>query len=372
MASLLETTEARRKIWQDTKQKLPSYKHEVAWVDLDIEFKKSKKEYTAMVSVMDVDVFSLYQQLAKKTKTLLVSNLCYTNKGGGYKQGTPTDESELYLRTNYSKAMKLVNTQEYPVNAGKGLYVPNITALKNSKYKWLPDDSKFKLDSLAITLINNPSIVNSGQNGLNEYYENSRDKQQMLNYINTVVKFAVKHQYQSIILVNLGVRSNKHPVDDIIDIYRQVFKSSGISNVFIIMPKGDHHKGSDTKEARRIYNKYCRELDNTNKFETREDCQEPEEEDIEVSSDMIKKERRRLKKRSQNMKYVPTTEDDENFDEQVTKQTKPRNPVKPAEPSESSESEESSDESGDSNESEESGESSDESGDSSESGESDD
>jgi hypothetical protein len=230
----------------DNKSKMPSYTDNVVVYEPDDYGSGTNHTITYSVSINDPLYY--YFLLSKKTKTLYVHSLCYTNRGGGAETGQKTSEAELCRRTNYWKALRNV---KYPVKVGTIVYSTNVKCVRNNTYTI---DEEYNVDIMGIVLPNSPDIVYDNNR---EVYERERDRNNTIKVFNSLYYIAYSKGYTNIVFDNVGIGRDSHPIDEFITILKTLTYKLKVSFHSIME--------SDTTYGRRRWNKICKDLDNSGK-----------------------------------------------------------------------------------------------------------
>ncbi len=271
--NVLLDIEVRRKCWEDTVKRAPHYNGKISIHKSDShKHKSAEKTDNAKCHVTDMDALNLCKQLiAKSRTTLLINHSCYTNKGGGVDTGNNTIEAEICRRSNYRKALKRVENENYPLKPGTLIYTKDVTVFKDADYRTL--DETFNLDILSITLPNRPSTIIQDNK---ELYEMDMHYDVTLKTIQKALHIAYKCNYNVVVFNQLRF-SNKHPQDAFLGLIKKCINESGIKYVFIVMSSGDE-SSPDFEEQRLLWIKYCRNVDNV--ATQHKNCEEPKRVEI--------------------------------------------------------------------------------------------
>lgn len=209
----------RMEVWRDTQEIAKSQYSQVplsikyAEIDISNTIKKYSK---TVIKVVNQDTIDTTLILKKHGLNPLLLNMA-TDKlpGGGVDHGAGAQEENIFRRSNYF----LTLTQDfYPIKNTEVIYSPDITIFKSNEYTAyeLMSEPK-KLAMIACPAIRHPNITRDCL-----YFVEESDKILMKKKIEMILKTAIKHGHDSLVLSAHGCGAWCCPPLQISELYREV------------------------------------------------------------------------------------------------------------------------------------------------------
>lgn len=165
----------------------------------------------------------------------MILNMASDRKaGGGWRNGAMAQEEALFYRSLYYLSLE---KQEYPIPTYGAIYTPDVFFFRTNQldgFTLLPYDQCCFLSCLAMPAIRNPQLKKDGT-----YRPTDRTK--MKEKIRGIMKVALLHNHDSVVLGALGCGAFKNPPDEVAKIFEEVvneYKSKFRKIVFAILDYG--------------------------------------------------------------------------------------------------------------------------------------
>lgn len=206
---------------------------------------KMDRKFVTTIDVLNWDVLLIAESLFRAgDNNLLVLNLASpTHFGGGFFSGEMAQEEELFRRSNYFTA-DVKNF--YRLSKMESVYTPNVTVIKNEKYKDIKDP--FSVAMLASTGIKNPVVEN---NKLNNW-----DYHVTCHTIDNIFRVALLKGHDVLVLGALGCGAFHNPPEEIVKIYNiflEKYNGCFRKIVFAVLSRSDDNFDIFDKEIKRVF-----------------------------------------------------------------------------------------------------------------------
>jgi uncharacterized protein (TIGR02452 family) len=166
----------------------------------------------AEVQVRNEDTLDMARRFAPVAKNgLMVLNMASKFKpGGGVKSGATAQEEVIFRRSN---AFMTHPESWYPLDDEDAIFSPDVWIVRDSDYKFYPENEFFHVSMLAVPAIRHPRCRN-------DRYSHNSDRKLMQRKIESIFEIAILKDKKTLVLGALGCGAYKNPPQEVLDMFR--------------------------------------------------------------------------------------------------------------------------------------------------------
>ena len=185
------------------------------------------KTYDCEIRVINENCIKTCLRVNKKycKEVIGLLNMSSVSKlGGGVVKGARAQEEEIFRSTDiYSKITEI----HYPIKKDELLFTPNVKIIQcrsSNNYKSFINvrNEKCNVNLISIPAIRKPNVI-LDEDGY-EVYENDDDREIMKEKIEAMLQIFIKSECKHLVLGALGCGVYKNPVDEVVNIYKDLLK----------------------------------------------------------------------------------------------------------------------------------------------------
>jgi uncharacterized protein (TIGR02452 family) len=143
---------------------------------------------------------------------LVLNMACDVQPGGGVKNGARAQEEDLFRCSNYELC---VNKSLYPIGDDELIITNDVTIVKDAEYLMLDDFCT--ADFIAIPAVKRP-LVSNDQYLINDDYEQMKKK------IDSIFRYAIYQEHDTLLLGALGCGAYGNPSDKVASMFRETIE----------------------------------------------------------------------------------------------------------------------------------------------------
>ena len=211
-----------------------------------------------VVRVLDADPVKLSSELEDKKNISAVIAItgCQNKWGGGVDSGQVGIEEDLCRRSNLFYALKKCKKsyQKGAVLPTTAFYCTEVDVFMTPELKITKETTP--IDVISVMVTKSPSTI--GYADGKQLYEEDSDRRRMVQCLTNVFRIAEMNEYDAVIINQIGIELDRHPVHGIAEVLNEVIAKSTIKYVFYIYPKPADTDITDV----RTYRSFFAEVDN--------------------------------------------------------------------------------------------------------------
>lgn len=185
------------------------------------------------LAVINEDCLNVARQLVQEGLKVCVLNMA-SNKtpGGGFLSGAQAQEESLCRRTSLYYSLTdpfnqdiLRSQQWYPLKKLASIYCPDILVFRDSDYNILDKEKHFSVDIVTIAALRKPKVTDDNKLSFEDTVITKKK-------IITMLRLAIKHDMDAIVLSSFGWGAFGNPNQYIAQLFKEVLSHKEFVNKF--------------------------------------------------------------------------------------------------------------------------------------------